>query len=261
MTQRTQSKPVPTACFLQLQLEHWRQLQDVLLDSPFTQSAWIWRGHRDATWPLHTSLNRLLNLTTTSQVSVITALQVERHLERFKLATRGRPGVNKADLLTENDWWSLGQHNGLATPLLDWSDSPYVALYFAFENKQSSPRGDLAIWALDKLDVSMRSNDSDDSSDVKNSGLALVRPAQHDNPRLLSQAGLFTRLPLGSSVEDWVCLAYRDVNAKVLVKICFPDTDREQCLTYLNLMNINHMTVFPDLHGACRHCNGLIDQM
>ena len=40
-----------------------------------------------------------------------------------------------------------------------------------------------------------------------------------------------------------------------LVKITLPDSDRAQCLRMLNMMNVNHERLFPDLEGAAQHAN------
>ncbi|UCE47464.1 MAG: hypothetical protein JSW47_17935, partial [Phycisphaerales bacterium] len=39
------------------------------------------------------------------------------------------------------------------------------------------------------------------------------------------------------------------------IKFKIPDRDRDACLKALNRMNINHMTLFPDLYGASEYCN------
>jgi FRG domain-containing protein len=71
-----------------------------------------------------------------------------RHLDAFRRAARGRRGPFPAKLENENEVWALGQHHGLATPLLDWTESAFVALYFAFAEEATSSTGERAVWAL-----------------------------------------------------------------------------------------------------------------
>jgi hypothetical protein len=77
---------------------------------PYT--GYVFRGHASDSWRLVPTLDRVLaDNSTTSR---------EKHLTAFKFAARGRRGISPAQLSDENEWWALGQHNGLATPLLDW---------------------------------------------------------------------------------------------------------------------------------------------
>jgi hypothetical protein len=77
----------------------------------------------------------------------------------------------------------------------------------------------------------------------------------NENPRLLTQGGLFTRVD-GMSVEDWVKRHFSgNTDNYILFKMTVPSKDRELCLRSLNRMNINHLSLFPDLYGASIYCN------
>jgi hypothetical protein len=156
-------------------------------------------------------------------------------------------------LRDENEWWALAQHNGMATPLLDWTESPFVALYFAFESEIAPPGAKRAVWAVSgNTDKKKHSGHLGDVHNI----IQFIRPMQDENARLVSQSALFTRVPLGETVDTWISNIYANQTSSApLIKIVIPNTDRSGCLRTLNKMNINHLSLFPDLFGAAEHCN------
>jgi hypothetical protein len=179
----------------------------------------------------------------------------KRHLERFKYAARGRRGSTSREW-TENEWWATGQHFGLATPLLDWTQSPYVAAYFAFEEARGAT-ADRVVYGLDRDATQIRNNEmqEDEAPSSRPPVLELVDPLFDENPRLVTQGALFTRPPALVSVEDWVQIFFAESTAPVLIRLKIPNGERITALRELEYMNISHLSLFPDLIGASRATN------
>jgi hypothetical protein len=157
----------------------------------------------------------------------------------------------------QNDWWALGQHHGLQTPLLDWTSSPYVALFFAFMTAKPDDTSRRVVFALGQAVVESRSREIE-KDHVGTDPPPIVefhRPLSDENARLVNQGGLFTRSPIGTHLESWVRQNFQGRPFWVLAKITIPNKDREECLKELNRMNINYLTLFPDMYGASQHCN------
>ncbi|MGA8150329.1 MAG: FRG domain-containing protein [Terriglobales bacterium] len=222
---------------------------------------YIWRGQRRADWSLSSSLDRIFDKLGLSGATPLEEIAAA-HLERFKYATRGRRGPNAADpeSLVENEWWALGQHFGLATPLLDWTRSPFAAAYFAFEELATDATDYRVVYGLDCLAVKRRNEPiqqgpSLDEKKERPPVLDVVDPMYDENARLVSQGGLFTRAPIGVPVDQWIAKAFEGSPSAVLLRIEIPNADRLTCLRALNRMNINHLSLFPDLSGASRSTN------
>lgn len=221
-----------------LELSSWKYFYDFVHQEMLDYKGYVWRGQASASWELTSTLEREL----AKQPRPFWHRQTERHLENFQYSVRGRRGSNPPILQDDNEWWSLGQHNGLATPLLDWTESPFVALYFAYAEPNPSPRGPRAVYALHKHTAG-------------DAGVKLINPLSDDNQRLVNQAGLFTRSPDDKTIKEAIQEDNDDTNDITLFKLILPNREREKCLKTLNRMNINHATLFPDIYGASIHCN------
>ncbi|MCH8250566.1 MAG: FRG domain-containing protein [Proteobacteria bacterium] len=215
---------------------------------------YIWRGHRCDDWFLEPTLDRRLK-----RVGRVRQRQLRKsHLENFQYAVRGRRGPNPVPISNENDWWALGQHHGLDTPLLDWTSSPFAAAYFAFFHTGPDQTRRRALYAVNSSALEAKSREIAKSIEGPDRPpiVELVRPQSDDNPRLVNQAGLFTRAPDRVDLESWIKKHFAGIEDEyILIKITIPNKDRQMALRSLNRMNINHLTLFPDLHGASRFCN------
>lgn len=242
---------------MHVRLSSWKYFHDYIRQRFLDFPHYVWRGQRDASWSLESSIDRALRGTPIAGRRT----SVRRHLEKFKLAARGRRGPNPSKITSEDEWWAIAQHNGMATPLLDWTESPFVALYFSFFKETHPDSGERAVWALGGKSIGEKNQEirRSHTGTSPTPTLDVVRPQQDENARLVAQSGLFTKVPLQTTVDEWVTTNFEGKsNGALLIKITMPSGDRPECLRTLNRMNINHLSLFPDLYGAGSHCNNVL---
>lgn len=207
---------------------------------------YIFRGHASENWKLESTLKRKITEVGNEKLAPII-------LETFQKHCLGRRGHNPSKL-SESEWWALGQHFGLDTPLLDWSDSPYVAAFFAF-NSECIETDNVVIWLLSK---NINHNPA-----IKNlkpeHHIEYLTPYLDENARLINQRGLFVRTPNMICMAEWVNDLVAD-GITHLARILIPRSEKDFVLDSLDKMNINDFTLFPDLSGSAKYANYVINR-
>ncbi len=158
-----------------------------------------------------------------------------------------------------NDWdlLSLGQHYGLPTRLLDWTSSPLIALWFAFENVKGN-NTDRVVFGLVVENDSMVDFQNDELFSVR--FIKIFKAEPFDN-RVINQESWFSIQPpqiFGKggdglpNFNEYNTLNENDDFEYFLVKFRFNNSMRKEVLEYLNKNKINAIKVYPDLIGLCK---------
>jgi hypothetical protein len=246
-----------------VEINTWQDFSSIVAGPEYHN--WAFRGHSDAEWPLFSSLSRYL-----------LGYKIHREAWAQQEARIGRIFRRKAHLFLDHvpgekdafQWLALMQHHGAPTRLLDFTWSPFVAVFFALERATK----DAAVWAVfvpamwreyrtvtfphrtaSVEELSLRNPDSYEEFYLGNkvpfvsSGEPLVM-----NKRLIAQSGTFIVPGVLDQPVDEVLAAYPE-SRKTVVKFVLKTSElRNEAMLALYNMNLTNATLFPDLDGLAR---------
>ena len=230
----------------------------------------VYRGHSDSSWQLDSTLERVLG----SKWSAENARKFEeRSLSTFTSKYHIYNGSEHTPI-SKLCWLSVMQHYGTPTRLIDFSESPYIALYFALETYSPLSNKDFAIFALD---YSAIMEQSIKHIRTKDSGFLETRSSIASNPdkifeevvdrfaydilwiteplelnaRIDRQSGTFLLSGNREKTIDSI------INSNIyeecpMHKIIIDKSLYSNCYALLRKMSINSKTIYGDLSGLAR---------
>lgn len=193
---------------------------------------WVFRGHSQFGHELTPSVGRD-SFTATSRI------KYEKSL--FDIFKREAHGYLAAVPSSDWEWLSLAQHHGLPTRLLDWTQNPLTALYFAVE---ANPGKDGKLFALHvpkKLPEKKRLTSPFDINTPMKFYPNLV------TPRIRAQEGLFIicsdlETPLDKPLrKEWK-----------IEEFCIEASEKKAIRYDLFRLGVHAASLFPDIDGLSR---------
>ena len=152
-------------------------------------------------------------------------------------------------------FFSLIQHHGYPTPLLDWTYSPFVAAYFAYHKIKNSEaikspvENGVRIFLFNK---EQWFSDFPQFSKLAPAPphVSLLDALAIENNRMISQQALSTITNI-DDMETYIQMVEASRSKTYLQMIDLPVTERPHVMRELSVMGITAGSLFPGLDGAC----------
>jgi hypothetical protein len=185
--------------------------------------------------------------------------------------TQRSPPFVRLDSASEWPLLFFMQHYGIPTRLLDWSESPFVALYFALtsveRNKKGKATSDAALWLCDPVSwnqtalahISFAGGILDEhceeikayspSSDIdQRATVPVMIYGTHNSPRIVAQRGVFALFGKGTKGMEQV-YGEEAFTPKALQKMIIDKKIVDDVLSSLYRKGFVESTIYPDLSG------------
>lgn len=241
-------------------LNTWEQLQaeiGELIESLGERSEkLLFRGQSDSSWKIDTTVERKLKQPISFSRYYRFAYTAKHKLETFINTTWDIPTptefdkwLEEKDALTYFDlpgyeYLAYLRHHGFPSPFIDWTASPYIAAFFAFNGCIPKENTSVSVYCyLEHADIGkLRSSDQP--------AIYIFGPyAKVDKRHVLQQSQYSICVEFNDSnrqifANHELVLSKSDEKQDRLRKFNVPCIDRSQALKSLNKMNVNSYSLF-----------------
>jgi hypothetical protein len=144
------------------------------------------------------------------------------------------------------NWLVHAQHHGLPTRLLDWSENPLKALFFAVEDR-SLDNVDAGLFFCTPKQISPTTKDIHEGKGTQ------FFYSSHINERVSAQEGAFSIPYVDLENDDFLHdLDIDTENLRTYEKVKIPKKFKPNLRYSLNKLGINHRTIYPGLDGISK---------
>jgi FRG domain len=257
----------------EVELESWTDLRGLIDNalevSRLAEPAYLFRGQSDSQWTLMPSLAREVPkgigeaATRDEERTATTAFQSQAH----QFLTASSLPQHRGDLV---NWWVSMQHYGAVTRLLDWTESPYVATYFAVAGREDVP-GALWIVHVDTVltymgkkypDVDLSQAAPERQKDAlwgPSWPPALIFFEPHpQTERMSAQQTHFSLSPMANCDHKDLIAPAVTTSGMEFVKVVIPAALKLSFKRQLRFINVTARSLFPGIDGLGRSVTELI---
>ncbi|MCR4924243.1 MAG: FRG domain-containing protein [Lachnospiraceae bacterium] len=239
--------------------------QEYRPDLDRNRSSYLYRGMCDSSYKMCTSLGR-------------NCKELQKQLEPAILESFAKYAINDEPSIVQSVWRQMifGQHYGLPTRLLDWTQSALVALNFATteENLSNMDKHDCMVWRINMSEIVNSLPDIYRSAvnnkhstiftvdmlkeltgnslnkydrDMGDSSMVIIEPPSL-NQRIINQHSFFAVVPMGiADIEEFL-----NKNTTDSVKYIIDKGLRWRIRDMLDQLNMSERIVFPGLEGVSK---------
>jgi len=223
----------------EIRINNWEELSRLIQElEPSNKHRWLFRGVANKKYTLIPKIGRPDARKNPANGGSLPHSEEEeiRMLDTFKRTARPFLQFQPS---TDLEWLAVAQHHGAPTRLLDWTESPLIATYFAVE--KSGTAGEPAVYVLN---APPRVTTEEEKLPFTNVPEVRTYLPPHISPRIQVQRSVFT-------IHSCPSTQYEPDD---LIKWIFPlGRPSFELRQIIDRLGYNSGSLFPDLQGLSEY--------